>query len=44
MKCPSTLGSHTSRFENEKKLGELLMAVIRVSNGTVRKQASRSAD
>ena len=44
MKWPSTLGRHICWTVDEKILGDLLMAVIRVSNGTVRKQAIRSAD
>ena len=44
MRWPSTLGRHICWTVDEKMLGDLLMAVIRVSNGTVRKQAIRSAD
>ena len=43
MSWPSTLGCHPI-FRDEKMLGDLLIAVIRVSNGTVRRQAIRSAD
>ena len=46
MKWPSTLGWNPSRrtLVYEKALGALLIAVISLSNGTVRKQAIKSAE
>ena len=44
MRWPSTLGYHVCWIVDVKTLNDLSMAVIRVSKGTVRKQAIRSPD
>ena len=44
IKWPSTLACHLVWPLKERKVGALLTAVIRVSNGTVRRQAIRSGD
>lgn len=44
IKWPSTLACHLVWLLKERKVGALLTAVIRVSNGIVRRQAIRSAD